>query len=350
MTYKEIDDIAEILKLNTQLGKRLRKALPYSEKRTIGYPAGRTNRKTYFNKRSDDSVFWWVNWVDDKGDTINLWGHGTPREEKTPLNIDVQFNFPAQFNRNQGGAFLRHVETGEIILAHRGIVTLGNGRFPKAPLFAAMASRVCEATTSAGIKEFLLIGELESMTIVEEISNFSSRLRQVLRDHVTADASANDFDEKTPKSRQETAAFGELRDYLAEFSGKRRAYVPKKTQADSHHGLVVEELNQALNGNASIFNSREIDLIAERAKSVLLFEVKTSADTQSVYTAIGQLSAHEPRVAQIFSKKAVIKVLVLPEPPMAKLGEILTKCLNIKAIVYARPEKITFTFVGLDQL
>lgn len=345
MTYKEIDDITEILKLNTQLGKRLHKVLPYSEERTIS----RTNRKIYFNKSSGNDVFWWANWESDKRGKINFWGHGTPGDEKTLLNIDVQFNFPAEFNRNKGGAFLRHVESGKIILAHRGFVTWENGRFPKAPLFAAMASRVCVATTSAGIKEFLLIGELESMTIVEDISNFSSHLRQVLRDHTTENASTNGIDEKTPKSHQETAAFGKLRDYFDEFSGKRQAYVPKTTQADSHHGSVVAALKQALNGNASIFKSLEIDLVVERTKSVLLFEVKTSADTQSVYTGIGQLTVHEPRVVQIFSKKA-IKVLVLPEPPKAKLGEILTTCLAIKVIVYAKPEKIRFTFAGLDQL
>ncbi len=277
-------------------------------------------------------------------------GHGTPGDLKTTLFIDVQFNFPATFRRDQGGAFLRQVESGKIVLAHRGIVTLGKGRFPKDRLFDAMAASVCEAATSKGTKEFLLIAELDSKTLIEEISAFSSQLRTVLRDYKADSASAAAVGGNTPLSRQDASAFGKLGDYFDEFSGKRRAYKARKVQADCHHGLVVAALEQALRDNAHTQKSREIDLVALRSDTTLLVEVKTSADPQSVYTAIGQLSVHAPRVAQIFSQKTVAKVVVLPEQPMAQLGEILGKHLGIKVILYTRTNKINFTFSGLDKL
>lgn len=109
-------------------------------------------------------------------------------------------------------------------------------------------------------------------------------------------------------------------------------------------------LEKALQSRGSILNSVEIDLVSVRAKDVLLFEIKTSSATQSVYTAIGQLSVHEPRVARLYPNMQVKKVVVLPEEPMSELVSILTKNLNIALVIYNRASKGDFTFSELDRL
>jgi len=94
----------------------------------------------------------------------------------------VQFNVPIfEFSRRFGGAFLRHRLTGSVVVAHRGIVTLHHGRIQKSVLFAEMAATLREADTSNGTGDFLLIGELDSPTLVNDIEIFSSELRRTLR-------------------------------------------------------------------------------------------------------------------------------------------------------------------------
>jgi hypothetical protein len=144
--YAEIEDTRDIRRLNKALRAKLRNAMVHSETRIIGYPQG-----------------------------------GMPGD-KVPLYIDVQFNVPVvNFSRQSGGAFLRHLPTNSVILAHRGIVTLGHGRVAKSDLFGEMAATLREAETSAGSAEFLLVGELESPTLIDDIDPFSSELRRAAR-------------------------------------------------------------------------------------------------------------------------------------------------------------------------
>jgi hypothetical protein len=74
------------------------------------------------------------------------------------------------------------------------------------------------------------------------------------------------------------SVFTKLRNYCAEFSGKRRAFKPRKVYPNYCHGLVVDALNESLRASEKVFKSWEIDLVAVRGDRVILFEVKTSSD------------------------------------------------------------------------
>jgi hypothetical protein len=74
--------------------------------------------------------------------------------------------------------------------------------------------------------------------------------------------------------------------------GKRRSYKPKRVYAKVDHGKVVTALNKEYSGKGRTYKSRAVDLAVEQKSRALLFEVKTGADPQSIYTAIGQLSVH----------------------------------------------------------
>jgi len=90
----------------------------------------------------------------DRTKAENYFDHGTLGDEAS-LNIDVQFNLPiAKQSRQSGVAFLRHVPTGRIVLAHRGIVTRGHGRVRRSIFFAEIVTTLLEADTGNGTNEF----------------------------------------------------------------------------------------------------------------------------------------------------------------------------------------------------
>jgi hypothetical protein len=279
--YIELENLKEIRRLNNTLSARLRSALPYGETRTIGYPQGNFGAKVRFLAANGTDVFYWSPWQKDKSSAGSLFGHGAPGSSMS-LNIDVQFNFPlVQFSRTMGGAFLRHVPTNRVVLAHRGIVTLGHGRVPKADLFSEMAATVREAETGNGTGEFLLIGELESATLIHDIDVFSSELRRAVRA-----IGINTVKTAAPKCKRRSNASvtlsGRLRQYFDEFSGKRILKGSRSSVADCYHGTVVREIRDAFDSSTDLLKSQAIDLTVVLKKRVYLFEVKTSSSLQSI--------------------------------------------------------------------
>jgi hypothetical protein len=347
--YIEIEYPTEIRRLNNTLSATLRSALPFGETRTIGYPQGNFDAKVRFLSATGSDVFYWSAWQSkDKSTAGSLFGHGEPGSNAF-LNIDVQFNLPVdQFSRTKGGAFLRHVSTNRVVLAHRGIVTLGHGRVPKADLFSEMAATVREADTGNGTGEFLLIGELDSPTLINDIDAFSSELRRSVKAIKASAAKTQD----TSKNRSNTSVTlsGRLRQYFDEFSGKRQLKGRRKSVADCYHGTVVRAIRDAYDDSAEILKSQAIDLTVIMSNRVYLFEVKTSSDPQSIYTAIGQLTAHAPVIADYAPRKTLVRVMVVPEQPNQRLCALLKDQLNISLLTFTRSADGRITIEGLPQL
>jgi hypothetical protein len=186
LEYIELESLKEICRLNNVLSATLKDALPYKEVRSIGYPGGAALRQEVWF-RSDpgtgNAVFYWTPWLPPKDNSQvgNLFGHGTPGSSNDQLNIDVEFDFSVvEFTRRKGGAFLQHVSTKKCFLAHRGIMTLVHSRIPKADLFSKMAKWVREAKTGNHTNKLLVIDdEFESLTFIESIDEFSSKVRQI---------------------------------------------------------------------------------------------------------------------------------------------------------------------------
>lgn len=176
--YIEIESPKEIATLNRKLSEKLEHALGYERTRTIGFPRGTIRRKVRFASNKGDNVFWWsAGPYKNRAVAHNLFGRGAP-DNNASLFIDVQFNVPvAKFSRKSGGAFLRDIATNKIVLAHRGIATRHHGRIPKKAIFDKLGSKLLISTDA---REFLLIGEMESPALVDNIANFASKLRQAL--------------------------------------------------------------------------------------------------------------------------------------------------------------------------
>jgi hypothetical protein len=171
-------------------------------------------------KRGSDVFYWSGKLSNRNAKARNFLGHGTPGVGEA-LTIDVQFNLPvARFSGAYGGVFLRELAQNRIILGHRGIVTLGHGRVPKEGIFAEMFATIREATTSRGSEEFLLVGELDSPTLVDDLDGFSSELRRAARSIKTSISRS-----RTRPTAPSRAPRGELSSklghYFDEYSGKR---------------------------------------------------------------------------------------------------------------------------------
>ncbi|WP_440965411.1 hypothetical protein ACL58G_04575 [Massilia sp. GER05] len=361
MQYREIEDVNRIATLQKIFTDSLQQHYIHHETRRIGYPGGHADKDVYFLEENREDSLWYISWPGVKGNKmITLLGHGTYGSNDW-LSIDVQFNYPlGKFHRRMGAAFLEDVITGDVFLAHRGIVTLGQ-RVPKDKILEAMAAEVFEAENSQRIDEYMLVAPLSSATLVDDLSKFSRRLRNAIRNlgedseiAVDTEDEANGEDDSVEIDGPSAAGITRkgaagLQDYFKEFSGNRRAYIPKKSFPTSYHGKVVHALHEEMVQRGATLKSRAIDLVANFAEVAVLFEVKTKSDSQSIYTAVGQLAVHSPTVSQILEKN-VKKVLVVPESPEEMLGCIIENDLGIQVVTYTISAQEKIKFFGLDKI
>jgi hypothetical protein len=344
INYIEITDVTQIRKLNSLLQSRLKKSLRFVERRTIGSPSGSFQATVRFLRAQGDEVFWWSA-LHHKNKMKNLFGHGTPGSNR-PLYMDVQFNVPAvHFSRRSGGAFLRHRSRKNIVLAHRGIVTLGHGRFPKELLFRRFRSREKEAHTGNGEAKFLTLTELRSPSLIDEISRFCTQVRGIVRTS-KMQLRQNQVPKDAPVKH---AALARLREYFDEFTGQYHISARAKTLADSYHGAIVRKLRTAF-GTAKVLKNREIDLVVVTRKAAFLIEAKKSTTPQDIYTAVGQLTIHTSTVKRCLPGLAVRKAIVLPQEPSKHVLELLQNELEIIVLTFTRSTTGKINLECLDKL
>lgn len=344
MDYREVDDVKLIRKHHKKLRAALIREGRHRERRVIGYPSGHTVRRVNFLDDGENSI-WYCSW-EENGEVVNLFGRGQYRADHTLL-IDLQFNYALdEVRRGLGGVFLEEIETEKVSLAHRGIVTVIN-RIPKEIVFDSMASHVAEAQSGRKSIEVLLVADLDSKCLLRDIGEFSIELRDSVRG--VGDVHGSKAPSILKEKQSKRSGFDELKEYFREFAGERKSYKPKRVYSKSNHGKIVDALKNELCNTGEAFKSREIDLVVEQKKRAFLFEVKTAADTQSVYTAIGQLSVHVLATRR-FTGKNVIQIIVLPERPMTHVVDVIVNELAFRLVTYSIDKQGRVSFQGLDIL
>ena len=203
-----------------------------------------------------------------------------------------------------------------------------------------------EVGTGEGTIDLLIVGPINLNGIIEEIRQFAIELRRA----ASVVAEPNDADSSVIRGRRSTAPPNDwhtiLGEYFEEFSGKRTIGQRGPTTATWNHGKVVRELRNALASRGSCHKSGLIDLALKTTEEISVFEVKTSAGTQSVYTGLGQLYLHGLVVQRLFPELKVHRYLVTPADDLSERHTTLCKELGIRLVSYKESKK-GFKFTGL---
>lgn len=338
--FIEVTDTKEIKRIQDEMSSKLCTQFPHIEERVIGWPSGHFNASVRFtSKNSTESHWWYTGLSDDKENVFNLFGRGNPNDSKLLL-IDLQFNFPVKsFNRKQGGVFIRDISNGKELLGHRGIVTRGKSRVPRELLLqeADLTPLTIASEKKPNEVNIFLVAPIDDANLGEQISNFSIEIRRaaylVMSENYNKTPSKSKAGELSSPATQSHLDRA-LSDYYDEFIGKTIIRRAAQVTMNCRHGSVVKTLREKLIAIGTQYKSVAMDLVVETKKEVLLFEVKTGSDSQSIYTGLGQLYFHTAALARIFPQKNIIRYLVIPYAPTAIHRENVCKELGIKIITF----------------
>jgi hypothetical protein len=348
--YIEITDIKEIVNAQRQMKRLLDKEFPYRKRREIGFPSGYFTDDVRFASLTGGDVSWYFSKKSDDGNVhYNLFGRGDPNSNATLL-IDLQFNLPlSKFSRTHGGAFVRSTINRQVLLAHRGIVTRLKSRVPKELLFQKVnvTPEQVSSDVSPGVATVLLVAPIDKPGLGTEIREFSVEIRQaatdvMLMDRTLLTAPGKKASDENSGSRLNAT----LSAYFDEFVGSTTS-LRKRTLITRvwRHGAIVGELCKIYASKGQQYKSQAVDLVIETKREIWLFEVKTGSDSQSIYTAIGQLVFNGAALARKFPSKKVVHHLVLPIAPEANHRQQFCKELGFKLISF-KDDRRNISFAG----
>lgn len=320
------NEIAEAQRLLTSV---FNKNMPKVAVHNITYPSGKrencrvvTNGKYWFwhelYKPKDGRPARHFNWF------------GLHDENKKSLGITVEVNtYEEGLDRRLGGYFAKNPYTGQVYLMHSGGIGGGKEGQSKNAFLGSCIADIVFVTASDGKEEPAIIvmpltGKM-AMTpafyYIDKVAAYKTSLR-----------------DKNFSSDSNAANLLKLMKFLSESAGRRKGKRSSEIDYFSRHGLIVDALkswreSQGVSSEHHMANDKLIDLaLVEGEKLIELYEVKTSSDTQNVYTAIGQLSVH-------CGDTNCERYIVLPEDNA--LANNLTSALSRLKI-----ELLNFQFVG----
>lgn len=352
--WMEVTDPERIGRLNQKLSKKLRLGTRPAGTFRIGYPKGSFETSVRVKAIGSSKEIWIYSGNHEVNDDyITLIGSYDPGRPG-PLLIDLQFNFPkGRFDRRKGGAFVEDSD-GRVYLAHRGIVTRGTARVKKAALLRNLTWRHrVSADSNNGRKtaELLLVGALDDDQLIARVAKFSGAVRDAATLAAIKNSGANSS-KAGSGAKSKNSVRGEknldmiLSGYRDEFAGTRTVNRQCQIVMDWKHGRVVKELRKALEGCGVITVSKEADLILQRGNNIDLFEVKRSSNSQSIYTAIGQLVFNGSSLERSFPSCFVRKFLVLPASAQYQNRQNRCKELGFNLVTF-EAIKDGYNFTGL---
>ncbi|KJZ40766.1 hypothetical protein [Pseudomonas fluorescens] len=350
-TFKIVTDPVKIRQLNTKLAKIISARFPYKQSRELTYPAGHHTGRVYFEEEHGTRVRGWSPKVSDAKKHVNHLLFGDPGNDSW-LELAVQLNFPKEkYSRAPAGAFVQDA-FGEIFVAHRGKLTKGNAGLPKDLVLSQFKTCVL-AQDGKKKNPVILIAGLEHEEMVDKLFEFALEAREVatriangLVDiaNTSANSAAGGDRQKGKKTKAEPMA--KLSKYVDEFYGESTINPPVVSGTRIvTHGAIVSALHKALGGGDNLRKSQAVDLAAIRGGTVDLFEVKTSASTQDIYTAVGQLLIHGEGISALLDMP-VRRFMVLPQNPRDDFLKPIGEELGAKIIIYCE-QADSYVFDGL---
>ena len=321
---------SEIAQCQQRLEHALKTRLPNSERLRIGHQGGSFVQKVFHGPG-----LWYSTYQEDDVEIPRYWnGLGQGKSDDTDQIIAVEINAPLKgYERRVSGLFARGA-SNEYVLLHRGRLGGGQKGIGKRAFRNWSRNAWVELIGPENTRdEAILVGHFGSPSFVDQIRAFVLEVatfkQEVEAGHFT----------RTPSSRYVTKTFN------PEFHGKKKGHRSGALEYDSFHGLVVntlaEKFTTATRGSQRrVFNTSRIDLGIEIGGHLRhLYEVKSSADSQAIYTGTGQLMLHSPQ------GNNVTKNLVLPKGELSQSMRKRLDGLDIVVLEY-QIERGHVTFSG----
>lgn len=296
---------------------------------TMGFQGGRLT----------EEVFWvenaglWGGFREAEGRYWNGFGLGNPFEDTTNVEIVIEINPPKEgINRTVGGLFAVD-ERGSFHLLHRGLVGGGRPGIGKTNFLRYLDGRWPLIQVEDGDRQSLVvpITRLDADHLLAHLDAFVSHVRSF-----KAAVSNGEFQEPDEVGDETT-------NFNPEFSGTKKMPARDALEAECDHGVVVERLVEELQAHgleAGNDAARDAFVPDSDGGMRLLFEAKTGTDTQSLYTALGQLVFHAGEDAR--------RVAVLPSETRDDLVDRARER-GFEVLQYEWPEEMP-EFPGLDEL
>ncbi|MBI4931902.1 MAG: hypothetical protein HY841_14160 [Bacteroidetes bacterium] len=260
---------------------------------------------------------------------------GVDPDPKAINGIVVQCNYQIGFENFKEACFWANDSKGKVYLLHSG--RMGGGvkgiNFENIDdLYSGARSTLLYNDVSY---DYFTVCELHSKQAYQQVVDFVNevdRIKCILKSNTAVSSLGK---------RKINKAF---KIYSPEFWGKRKSYfIKKKISSNSKHGFIVDGLEKIMHkeygvNKNQLVKNKYIDLgITKNNKAVAIFEIKPSINTQSIYTAIGQLMLHS---SSIKSNPAIY--IVLPNKLEDKMEKDLLS-LSIKSIRFVlRKNKVRF--------
>ena len=290
----------------------------------IGHKGNSFRNEIFYNS---ENRLWYSEFLDKESAIPRYWnGFGIGLQPNGTQKIIVEINIPIEgVSGRVSGIFAKDYQSDEYLLLHRGRIGGGRRGIGKQAFKNFFRGTWVEVIEPDGKKsEAILVSRLNSPRLLDHLINFISEVN--LFKNISTRGSRNFNNSFSP-----------------EFFGTKKGTRSSDLEYESFHGKVVNELAKYLESNftldARVFNTKAIDLGVELdGQPFQIFEVKSSAESQSIYTGIGQLIFHSSNWPDLK------KFLVIPTMGNSEELQRIMSVLNISLIGYfINKGKVSFT-------
>ncbi|MES0020222.1 hypothetical protein [Mesorhizobium sp. M0036] len=276
--------------------------------RNIGFPSGNRDETIYAN--SDDAL-WCAFGSAEDARVPRRWNvFGVFEGRRHSQMITVEINIPTDSNSaSVAGFFARDAATDAVYLMHDGSVGGGKPGVSRSAFLAWSRRELMEVERSdSAPRDGIVIGRVDARDLPDRIWSFVLEVR-AFKDAVAAGELENE-----PMRRRAA----EWEKYRRESAGRRRGRRRAKIDYVSYHGDVVDLLRNECElrktAQQLVSNSPLIDLFVKTRGAITeIYEVKTSLNRQTLYTALGQLMTHTVGAAAGVKRFLVVPKGVIPK-------------------------------------
>lgn len=313
MNYIPVVDQKLIEKHHKTFSRRLDEYVSEKYNVFIGH-MGKDTKNTDTIKYSEQLDIWWIN-TKIFNRYWNAFGIGRPQNNRN-VSIVCELNYPlAGLDLKIAGLY---VTSGEkTVLVHSGKIGGGKPGVGKNLFKNNYVNEYISIEANKKKYDFAVVGSLDSPRLGEQISLFVKEIDRIKR--MATGSTPSDCEPNI------NTLFSE------EYFGTKTVKRVINSEIICDHGLVVNSLREILTSQGlKTANDRNRDLyILEKNNRIsTLFEIKTDLDSQSLYTAVGQLLINSINLPAIPKK-----ILVVPEGLDAAIKLSLEK-LGIRSISY----------------